>query len=165
VAAALRPTSGHPLAHSEPPRNRYDKVVELIRTFGYFANVPRGLEVGIYLQPELRDEAFVAQALGNLAAFKLQQLRKEKLEWQVLRVNGSAGQHHYRLVIRHPERVLDLGIHHDLSSTLNDLSHESEEELARRLSQAEAEGLQPVPLRTIHEAVDYWRDDFWHWMG
>jgi hypothetical protein len=125
----------------------------------------RGLEVGIYLRPGLHDETFVAQALGNLAAFRLQQLRKETLQWQVLRVDGSPGQYHYRLVIRHPERTLDIGIRHDLASTLNDLSNESEDELARRLADAKAQGLQTVALRPIHEAVDYWRDDFWHWLG
>lgn len=125
----------------------------------------RGLEVGIHLRPGLRDEAFVAQALGNLAAFRLQQLRKEGLEWQILRVEGSPGQHYYRLVIRHPERALDIGIHQDLSTTLNELSNETEEELSRRLSDAESQGLHPVALRSIQEPVDYWRDDFWHWLG
>ncbi|MFZ0830472.1 MAG: hypothetical protein WAN40_04975, partial [Thermoplasmata archaeon] len=115
--------------------------------------------------PGLSNETFVAQALGNLAAFELQQLRKETLQWQVLQVETSPGQHHYRLVIRHPDRTVDLGIHHDLSKTLDALSHETEEELARRLSEAESHGLRPVPLRSIHEAVDFWRDDFWHWMG
>jgi hypothetical protein len=127
--------------------------------------VSRGLEVGIYLRPGLKDEAFIAKALGNLAAFQLQQLRKETLQWQILRVDGSPGQHHYRLVIRHPERALDIGIHRDLSATLNDLSHETEQELAHRLSEAESQGLHAVALRAIHEPVDYWRDDFWHWMG
>ncbi|MGC2289770.1 MAG: hypothetical protein WA688_07945 [Thermoplasmata archaeon] len=125
----------------------------------------RGLEVGIHLRPGLHDEAFVAGALANLAAFQLQQMRKETLEWQVLRVEGSPGQHHYRLVIRHPERTLDIGIHHDLSKTLDELSNETEDELAHRLTEAESHGLKSVPVRPIHEAVDYWRDDFWHWMG
>jgi hypothetical protein len=125
----------------------------------------RGLEVGIYLRPGLDNEQFVAQALGNLAAFQLQQLRKESLQWQVLRVEGSPGQHHYRLIIRHPERTVDLGIHHDLSRTLDELSNETEGELARRLSQAESQGLHPVAVRAIREAVDYWRDDFWNWLG
>jgi hypothetical protein len=127
--------------------------------------VSRGPEVGIYLRPGLKDEAFVAKALGNLAAFRIQQVRKETLQWQILRVDGSPGQHHYRLVIRHPERTLDLGIRRDLSATLTDLSNESEEELAHRLSVAESQGLSPVALRAIHEPVDYWRDDFWNWMG
>ncbi|HLY77519.1 MAG TPA: hypothetical protein VKT21_06505 [Thermoplasmata archaeon] len=125
----------------------------------------RGLDVGIYLRAGLHDEAFVAQALGNLAAFDLQKVRHEALQWQVLRVDGSPGQHHYRLVIRHPERALDLGIRSDLARTLDELSHESEEELARRLSDAQSRGLRPVSLRTIHESVDFWQDDFWNWMG
>jgi hypothetical protein len=127
--------------------------------------VSRGLEVGIYLQPGLKDETFVARALGNLAAFELQESRKEPLQWQVLRVEGSPGQHHYRLVIRHPDRVLDLGIHQALSKTLIDLSRESEDQLAKRLADAEGRGLHPVSLRSIHEPVDFWRDDFWNWLG
>jgi hypothetical protein len=125
----------------------------------------RGLDVGIYLRPDLRDEGFVAEALGNLAAFELQRLRKEALQWQVLRVDGSPGQHHYRLVIRHPQRVLDLGLQHDLARTLNDLSNETEAELSQRLADAKSEGLRPLPVRQIHETVDYWRDDFWNWFG
>ncbi len=123
------------------------------------------MDVGIYLRAGLHDEAFVAQALGNLAAFDLQKVRHEALQWQILRVDGSPGQHHYRLVIRHPERALDFGIRGDLARTLDGLSHESEEELARRLSDAEARGLRPVSLRAIHESVDFWQDDFWNWMG
>lgn len=125
----------------------------------------RGLDVGIYLRPGLQNETFVAQALGNLAAFQLQQIRHEALQWQVLRVETSPGQHHFRLVIRHPDRVLDLGIQHDLSDILKELSDETEEELARRVSVAESRGLRLVPVRPIQETVDFWRDDFWRWLG
>jgi hypothetical protein len=125
----------------------------------------RGLEVGIYLRPGLQDEGFVAEALGNLAAFELQQIRKEALQWQVLRIETSPGQHHYRLLIRHPERVLDMGIQRDLSRTLNTLSDETEDQLAQRLSVAKSHGLHLVPVRPLKEPVDYWRDDFWNWLG
>jgi hypothetical protein len=127
--------------------------------------VPRGVEVGIRLRPGLPDENFVARALGNLAGFELGNLRKERLEWQVLWVETSPGQHHFRLVVRHPERVLDLGIRQDLAKILEELSDESHEELARRFAAAEASGLAPVALRRVDEPVDYWRDDFWNWLG
>lgn len=125
----------------------------------------QGVEVGIYLRPGLEDDNFVAKALGNLAAFRLQTERKEHLDWQVLRVQGSGGHHHYRLVVRHPERALDLGFGAALEAILKDLSNESVEQLHERLDTAERSGLSPVPLRPVHEEVDYWRDDFWKWLG
>ncbi len=124
----------------------------------------RGIEIGLHLRPGLSDESFVAQAIGNLAAFRLQQERRETLAWQVLRVEGS-GDHHFRLVIRHPERVLDVGIGHDLKRLLDSLSDESVEELRSRYDAAQREGLKPVNLRQVHESVDLWQDDFWNWMG
>ncbi len=125
----------------------------------------RGVEVGIYLRPGLEDDNFVARALGNLAAFRLQTERKEPLTWQVLRVQGSGGHHHYRLVVRHPERVLDLGFRSALEAILKDLSNESVAELRQRLAVAERAGLVPVALRPVALEVDYWRDDFWNWLG
>lgn len=124
----------------------------------------RGIEIGIYLSEGLEDEDFVARAIGNLAAFELGRERGERLEWQVLRVEGS-GAHHFRLVIRHPDRALDLGIKNDLARILASLSDESVEQLHRRLKEAEREGLKPVPLRHLKEEVDFWRDDFWNWIG
>ncbi|MGI0070963.1 MAG: DUF2004 domain-containing protein [Thermoplasmata archaeon] len=125
----------------------------------------RGLEVGIHLRPGLEDDNFIAGALANLAAFRLQRERNEPLVWQVLRVDGSPGQHHYRLVIRHPDRILDVGIKSDLARALDRLSEETPEGLAHSLEQARHDGLTPVPLRTVHEDVDFWRDDFWNWLG
>jgi len=124
----------------------------------------RGIEVGIYLRPGLEDDNFVAKALGNLAAFRLQAERKERLEWQVLRVEGR-GHHHYRLVLRHPEHILDLGFKSQLETILNDLSNESVEQLRDRLRSAEGAGLESVSLRSVPQEVDYWRDDFWNWLG
>ncbi|MGI0155828.1 MAG: hypothetical protein ACREDE_06810, partial [Thermoplasmata archaeon] len=95
---------------------------------------------------------------------RLQEERKERLEWQVLRVEGSRG-HHYRLVLRHPERVLDLGFKSALEQVLNDLSNESVDQLRERLRAAEQAGLRVVQLRPIRQEVDYWRDDFWNWLG
>jgi hypothetical protein len=125
----------------------------------------RGVEVGIYLRPGLDDDNFVAKALGNLAAFRLQGERKEPLRWQVLRVQGSGGHHHYRLVVSHPQRVLDLGFSSALEAILKDLSNESVDQLRARLAAAERAGLTPVSLRPVPQEVDYWRDDFWNWLG
>jgi len=112
----------------------------------------------------LTNENFIAEAIGNLAAFRLEQERRETLVWQVVRVEGSGG-HHFRLVIRHPERALDLGIEHDLKRLLDSLSNETVEELHRRFEIAEREGLKLTRIRHVHESVDFWRDDFWNWLG
>ena len=124
----------------------------------------RGLEIGLHLTPGLADEDFVGMAIGNLAAFRLQQKRGEPLLWQVIRIEGSNG-HHFRLVIRHPERVLDVGIGQDLKRILDSLSDETVEDLRGRFEGAQKEGLKPVALRHLHEEVDFWRDDFWNWFG
>ena len=125
----------------------------------------RGIEVGIYLRPGLVDDNFVAQSIGNLAAFRLAADRHERLEWQVLRVEGTGSRHHYRLVLRHPERLLDIGFRSELERTLNDLSNESVDRLYDRLRTAERDGLRVVPLRHVHEEVDFWEDDFWNFIG
>jgi hypothetical protein len=124
----------------------------------------RGLEVALHLKPGLADENFVAMAIGNLAAFGLQRERGESLVWQVIRVETTSS-HHIRLVIRHPERILDVGITADLKRILDSLSDESVEELRRRFEAAQRDGLKPVALRHLHEEVDFWRDDFWNWLG
>ncbi len=124
----------------------------------------RGIEIDLHLSPGLSDEDFVAEAIGNLAAYRLQRDRGEPLVWQVLRIEGS-GPRHFRLVIRHPDRLLDLGIGRELTGQLDDLSAETVEQLRHRFQGAVAEGLRPVPLRHLHEAVDFWQDDFWNWLG
>jgi hypothetical protein len=124
----------------------------------------RGLEIGLHLKPGLTDENFIAEAIGNLAAFRLQQERGEALSWQVVRLEGSGG-HYFRLVIRHPERVLDIGIERDLKRLLDSLSDETVQELRRRFEVAEREGLKPTRIRHAHESVDFWQDDFWNWLG
>jgi hypothetical protein len=124
----------------------------------------RGIEIGIHLRPGLHDDDFVARAIGNLAAYRLQRDRDEPLEWQVLRVEGP-DHHHYRLVVRHPERILDVGIKNDLSRILEDLSDETVDQLRERFKSAESEGLRPVPLRRVKDEVDFWQDDFWNWIG
>lgn len=116
----------------------------------------------MHLKPGIPDENFVATAICNLAAFRLQNARGEPLDWQVVRVE-SENSHHFRLVIRHPERVLDLGIKNDLKPILEALSALTVEEL--RVQFTTTDGFHPVPLRHVHEEVDYWRDDFWNWIG
>jgi hypothetical protein len=124
----------------------------------------RGLEIDLHLKPGLAEENFIAEAIGNLAAFRLQQQRREPLAWQVLRVEGT-GAHHFRLIVRHPDRVLDVGIKHDLRHLLDSLSNETVEELRNRFEIARRDGLKPIRIRHVHESVDLWRDDFWNWMG
>ncbi len=125
----------------------------------------RGIEVAIHLTPGPNDTDAIAGALGNLAAYRLGRQRGETLQWQILKVMESDGKHFYRLLMRHPERRLDLGIHAALGRTLEELSANSPDALREALRAAEAEGLRPVPLRTIRYAVDFWRDDFWNWIG
>jgi hypothetical protein len=124
----------------------------------------RGVEIGLGLRAGIPDEDFVAEALANVAAFELARKRGERLEWQIVRVE-TGGHHHFRLVVRHPERVLDLGFAGELHRELESLSDEDVDALRRRLAQARAAGLQPVPLRHVHEPVDFWQDDFWNWIG
>lgn len=112
----------------------------------------------------MADENFVGMAIGNLAAFRLQRERGESLVWQVIRIEGASS-HHFRLVIRHPERVLDVGIGQDLMRILDSLSDETVEDLRTQFDGAQREGLKPVDLRHLHEEVDFWRDDFWNWLG
>ncbi len=124
----------------------------------------RGIEIDLHLTSNLRNENFVAEALGNLAAYRLQQERNEPLQWQVIRVDESH-HHHFRLIVRHPERPLDIGLTHALKRMLDELSHESEAELSKRFHEARARGLQPTPLRHVHESPDLWQDDFWNHLG
>jgi hypothetical protein len=124
----------------------------------------RGIQIDLRLNPTLADEMFVAEALGNLAAFELVRERGETLHWQVLHITGM-GPHHFRLILAHPERALDLGLMAALKRSLDHLSAESVEGLRTALATAQGNGLSVVPVRTIHESVDYWRDDFWNWLG
>jgi hypothetical protein len=126
--------------------------------------VHRGVEVNIGLAPGLANDGFVAEALGNLAAFELARRRGEHLDWQVLRVEAG-GKHHFRVVVRHPDRILDPGFGHELGKILETLSNEDVDALRHRFAAAKAEGLKPVPLRHVRESVDLWHDDFWNWIG
>ncbi|MBX8636580.1 MAG: hypothetical protein KIS30_08470 [Thermoplasmata archaeon] len=126
--------------------------------------VSRGVEIGIHLSPGLADEGFVALALGNLAAFKLASEKKDKLQWQVLRITGGDS-HHFRLVVRHPEKMVEMGIRKKLEEYMTDLSMYSESKLKAAFDDAAKNGLKAVPLRTIPEDLDLWSDNFWNWLG
>ncbi len=128
-------------------------------------NMHRSLEFGICLRAGIRDERIIAQAFGNLAASRLQRERNEKLEWHVLGADTSLSRRHFRLVIRHPQRVLDRGRQRNLSELHEQLSDGTPDELARLLSESEARGPRQIPVGTIHEAVDFWQEDLWKWLG
>ena len=81
-----------------------------------------------------------------------------------MRVEGSRT-HHFRLVIRQPERVLDIGFEHNLKQLLESRSNETVNELRKRFDVAEREGLKPTRIRHVHESVDLWQDDIWNWLG
>jgi hypothetical protein len=125
----------------------------------------RGIEVAIHLTPGPTDTDRIAMCLGNVAAYRLGLQRGERLDWQVLRVQESGGKHFYRLLVRHPERVLDLGIRTDLARILDEVSANTPTELEESLQKARSEGARVIPLRTVQYEVDYWRDDFWNWIG
>jgi len=126
--------------------------------------VHRGIELDLHLTPGLHNESFIAVALGNLLAFRLQKERGERLAWQILQIEGGSD-HHYRLVLRHPERVLDVGLQHDLHRDLEELRQRTSEQLHQELEAAKSAGLVPVGLRHVTELPDLWKDDFWNWIG
>jgi hypothetical protein len=121
-----------------------------------------GITVGLRLTPGLPEEGFVAEAIGNLVVYRVEKERKEGLQWQVLRIVGS-GDHHYRLVVRHPERSLDLGLSRTVEKEILELSSLSLEQLREEFSRAQSEGLKAVPLRVLHETPDFWSDNFWEY--
>ncbi len=82
----------------------------------------------------------------------------------MLEVEGTRA-HHFRLVLRHPTRLLDVGFKSALSATLDRLSAHAVDQLRGELRAAEAAGLHPLELRRVPEEVDFWRDDFWNWIS
>jgi len=126
------------------------------------------MEPGIEIEFELREGHesgnFVAQAIGNLAAFHVASERKEHLLWQVIRREGP-GPARYRLLVRHPDRRLDIGLRHDIHREMDRLQELSREQLHRVLDEATTHGLVVVPIRHVHEAPDLWQDDFWNHLG
>ena len=127
----------------------------------------RGFELDIGLRPGLADEDAVGLALGNLAAAELQRERRESLEWKIVRVEEVSGRHHFAILVRHPEHLLDVGIHAQLRRILEGLSPLPEEELRSRFEKAKSAGLRAIPLTETDEQVDYWLDQDWvlWWVG
>ena len=108
----------------------------------------RGLEFDLRLAPGHRHETFFAQALGSLAVDRFQSERGEPLQWQVLRID-EWHLHHFRLVVRRPTWLLDLGLHHQVRRTLEDLSREDEEELAARFRREASTTATTTAMATI----------------
>lgn len=129
--------------------------------------VSRGFELDLGLRPGLDDENAVAVALGNLAASELQRARNEPLEWKIVRVEEVGGRHHFAILVRHPKRLIDAGIHPQLRRILETLSTLSETELQSRFDRARSQGLQPIPLTHTEEQIDFWVDKDWTlwWVG
>ncbi len=127
----------------------------------------RGIELGIGLREGLSDENAVATALGNLAASELQSVRKEPLEWKIVRVEEVGEGHHFALLVRHPQRLIDLGLREELKRILERLSTLSEAELQSKFQEAKRMGLRTIPLTETKEQVDYWLDKDWvlGWVG
>lgn len=96
-----------------------------------------------------------AQALANLAVFNVGQVRHEGLDWQILGSEARlAGP--YRLVVRHPERRLDLGLKHDLFREIGRLQELSREQLEQVLLEAVDRGLTLHPLRRLPPGANPW---------
>ena len=127
----------------------------------------RGIELTFGLNPGLQSEDAVAVALGNLTGWQLVGQRKERLEWRILRVQEIPDGHHYVLLLRHPDRLLDFGLKGDLRQVLESLQSGSEQQILDRFGEVCRSGRTPVKLETVREKADYWLDDDWalHWVG
>lgn len=123
-----------------------------------------GVTLDLQVERGTPDEEFVAVAVGNAAAFRLSQERKESLQWQILRVEGGHDAH-YRLVLMHPDRSVDIGLRHSLEKKLDMLSSLGLDGLRREFEECKRQGLVPVRLRHVRENYDTWSDDFWNWLG
>lgn len=123
-----------------------------------------GITLDMQVQRGTTDEEFVAVAIGNSAAFNLSRDRNEKLQWQILRVEGGH-QAHYRLVLRHPDKAVDIGLKHSLERELDRLSSLGIDGLRKEFEECKKQGLAPVKLRHVRETFDTWNDDFWNWLG
>lgn len=123
-----------------------------------------GVKIDLQVERGTPDEEFIAVAVGNSAAFRLSRERNEELQWQILRVEGGQ-EPHYRLVLRHPEKALDIGLKHSLEKELDRLSGIGIDGLRKEFEGCKRQGLVPVKLRHVRETSDTWNDDFWNWLG
>jgi hypothetical protein len=127
--------------------------------------VGRGLDVAFRLEGDPRALDGVAEAAGNLAAAKVAADRKEPLDWRIFRIDQLDGGLHYRLAVRHPARLLDLGLEKQLRQELARRCTEPPERLLEEYRAARARGLPGVALRAVPETVDYWADPLWVRIG
>ncbi len=125
----------------------------------------RGLDVAFRLQGEPAQLDAVAEAAGNLAAVGVAAAREEPLEWRIFRIDQLDGGSHYRLAVRHPARLFDLGLERDLRQELARCCAEPPEELLGRFAAARRGGLAAVAIKAIPETVDYWADPLWVRIG
>ena len=132
--------------------------------FHSILSMSEGIELDIAVRKGTTDENFIAVATGNIAAFDLSRERKETLQWQILRIDEQ-GHHHFRLILRHPEKSLDIGLKHALETELKKLSSMDVEAVRKEYERCTKEGLKPSRLRHVSEHPDTWNDDFWNWLG
>ena len=127
----------------------------------------KGIELSFGLAPGLQDEDAVAQALANLAGWELSRIRKERLEWRILRVVEVGQGHHFLLLLRHPDRTFDFGLSGALKQELEVLRMLSEPDLMARFAAAFTQGLRPQAVEVQREKADYWLDEDWalRWVG
>lgn len=123
-----------------------------------------GVELNLELVEGTANEDFIAVAIGNIASFRLSRERNERLQWQILRVDEK-GHHYFRLILRHPEKPLDIGLKHELEAEMKRLSSLDAETIRREYDTCLKDGLQPSKLRHVTEHPDTWNDDFWNWLG
>lgn len=125
----------------------------------------RGLDVAFRLEGDPLRVDEVAEAAGNLVAAEVGTARKEKLEWRIFRIDQLDGGRHYRLAVRHPARVFDIGLEGQLRQQLAHRCTEPPEALLEEYARARQAGLEAVPIRAVPETVDYWADPLWVRMG
>ncbi len=137
----------------------------LIHLHSVASAMSTGIELDIEVRNGVANEEFIAVAIGNIASYNLSRERNEGLQWQVLQVDVNGHHHHYRLVLRHPEKTLDIGLKHALEKELTRLSSLDEEGLRSEYVKCEKDGLKPSRLKHVSDHHDTWNDDFWNWIG
>lgn len=136
----------------------------LIHLHSDASHMSEGIELDIGVREGMANEEFIAVAIGNIASYNLSRERNEGLQWQILRIEES-GSHHYRVVLRHPDKSLDIGLKRALEKELKRLSSLDVENIRDEYEKCEKDGLKPSRLRHVSEHPDTWNDDFWNWIG
>ncbi len=123
-----------------------------------------GLAIDLTVREGTKEEEFVAVAAGSSAAFTLGRERNEDLEWQILRIEGGH-QARYRLIVRHPEKKLDLGLKHALEKKLDSISGMNLDDVRKLYEKCMKQGMKQTRLRHVKEKQDIWSDNFWNFIG